>query len=91
MDGEAISFPLEILDAKLAAIGRAQEITAMMLAAEDQQAAIRSVARLLGTSEAASRAVLDTPWRHLTRAAQHRLSAEADRLRRGPGPPDPPS
>ena len=86
VDGEAINFPLEILEAKLAAIRRAQEITAVMLAAEDQQAAVFAVAQLLGTSEAASRAVLDTPWRHLTRAAQHRLSAEADRLRYGPGP-----
>ena len=85
-DGEAINFPLEILEAKLSAIRQAQQITAVMLAAEDQQAAIRSVARLLGTSEAASRAVLDTPWRHLTRAAQARLSAEADRLRYGLGP-----
>ena len=86
MDGEAINFTLEILEAKLAAIGRAQEITVVMRAAEDQQAAIRSVAQLLGTSEAASRAVLDTPGRHLTRAAEHRLSAEADRLRPALGP-----
>ncbi|WP_432537376.1 hypothetical protein [Kineococcus arenarius] len=77
MDREQTEFRLSLLDAQLAAAERAQEVTALMLAAADMQA----VAELLGTSEAGSRMVLDTQWWRLTKEAREHLADEAERLR----------
>ncbi|MFD4367343.1 GNAT family N-acetyltransferase [Rhodococcus sp. NPDC058521] len=70
----------ELTAALLRALERRHEVLDAVVDSEDHDAALRTVAKLLDTSEAYANAVLNLQFRRLTRAERRKTQAELDDL-----------
>jgi GNAT superfamily N-acetyltransferase len=70
----------EIADALVRALERRHELLDVVVESEDYDAAIEAIASRLGTSHAASEAVLRLSFDRLTRVARRRIAAELEDL-----------
>jgi hypothetical protein len=70
----------EIADALVRALERRHELLDAVVESEDYDAAIESIASLLGTSAAAGEAVLRLSFDRLTRVSRRRIAAELEDL-----------
>lgn len=73
---------LEILDARVAALDRRDEVFAVIADAEDSDDARERLRDLLGVSEWAAHGVLNLQWCRLTRLDQARIQQERDAVAR---------
>jgi GNAT superfamily N-acetyltransferase len=77
---EAIVERRAITDALVQALKRRHEVLDAVVASDDYDAAIESIATLLDTSAAAAEAVLRLSFDRLTRVSRRRIAAELDNL-----------
>lgn len=70
----------EIADALLNALNRRHEVLDVIVDADDRAAAVEAVAQLLGTSHAASEAVVGLSFAQITKDSRKAIAAELDDL-----------
>lgn len=70
----------EIADALLSALNRRHEVLDVIVEADDRKAAVDAVAQLLGTSHAASDAVVGLSFDRITKESRLKIAAELDDL-----------
>jgi DNA gyrase/topoisomerase IV subunit A len=73
---EQLTFRVAILTALDAALTRRVEVMEVLWAAEDDEAALTGIRRLLGCDELGAQAVLDLSWRRLTSSGRERIARE---------------